>query len=452
MRIEGVYLKEVGPFREAKLDIRPRQSADKADVHIFVGPNGSGKSTILYAMAAALAGPEEKVGGGQAFRRMPREDSMFALDMGEGVVAFARGAHNSEHAPIKDPFFNGAMFRHSTFNDNDSCLTSATPDPRATVRYWQMASRYVKAIGQASPLDFAAFAYSGGRSLLHYNFSAIEEPTDGPLAQSLSFDNTVDVKRLAQWLSATFAKRALAREQNNAADVLRFGSAIERVEQAVGDVVGGNPKLSIAYKPQFRIIVERFDRPVDLDLLPDGLKSILSWIADLLMRMDRIPWQQDTPILERAFVLLLDEIDVHLHPAWQRKVLPMVQKLFPRAQIFVTTHSPFVVSSVSDAWVYPLNVNGQGEATVLEPVEAQAGTSFGAVLKGIFGVEEEFDEETEQGLREFYALRERVLRGKADQFDELKTLADRLAGRGLEVRDIVGAEINQVARRLGRRS
>jgi len=453
MRIEGVYLKQVGPFRELKLDIRPRQSEDKADVHILVGPNGSGKSTLLYAIAAALAGLEQEVGLGQAFRRMPHEESMFAVDTGEGVVAFARGSHNSENAPIRDPFSNGIMLRAGTFNDNDSLLRSASSHPQALDLYWGLAKKYIKANGQSPPpLSFAAFAYSGGRSLLHYDFSAIEEPTDGPLAQSLSFDNTVDVRRLTQWLSATFAKRALAREQHHEEDVRRFGAAIERIEQAVGDVVGGAPKLSIAYKPQFRIVVERHDKSVDLDLLPDGLKSILSWIADLLMRMDRIPWQPDTPILERPFVLLLDEIDVHLHPAWQRRVMPMVQKLFPRAQIFVTTHSPFVVSSVSDAWVYPLSVDDHGHATALETVESQAGTSFGAVLKSIFGVEEEFDEETERGFRELYALRERVLRGEADRFDELKALAEKLAERGLEVRDIVATEIHQVARRLGRRS
>jgi hypothetical protein len=44
------------------------------------------------------------------------------------------------------------------------------------------------------------------------------------------------------------------------------------------------------------------------------------------MRLDRIPWHNNTPVLQRQFLLLLDEIDIHLHPAWQRKVLPLVQR------------------------------------------------------------------------------------------------------------------------------
>ncbi|MBK7937436.1 MAG: ATP-binding protein [Lewinellaceae bacterium] len=51
-------------------------------------------------------------------------------------------------------------------------------------------------------------------------------------------------------------------------------------------------------------------------------------------------WENDTPVFERNFILFLDEIEVHLHPAWQRKILPAVQKLFPNAQIFISTHSP----------------------------------------------------------------------------------------------------------------
>jgi hypothetical protein len=50
----------------------------------------------------------------------------------------------------------------------------------------------------------------------------------------------------------------------------------------------------------------------------------------------------------------LDEVDIHLHPEWQWKVLPFVQRLFPNSQIFASTHSPFVVSSSNGAWIHPL--------------------------------------------------------------------------------------------------
>jgi len=375
MRIDGVQLRGVGPLEDAKIVFQPRKSEDKADLHILVGPNGSGKSTILYALAAALAGPQDDLGCRHALRRMTGEDSLFAVSAGGGAVAFARGAHSSEHGQIEDPFFGGVMLRASGFGDSDSFLTGPT-GPHLLQGYAAIAERYSKTGGQAPPLDFAAFTYSGGRSLFEPGLSAIEEPSDGPLAQALSFDKTVDARRLSQWLSATFARRALARERQIADEVERFGSSIQRIEKAVSDVIGSPISLDIDYRPRFRIIVERHGKRVDLDVLPDGLKSILSWVADLLMRLERIPWRGDLPPLDRPIALFLDEIDVHLHPEWQRKVLPMVQKLLPKAQIFVTTHSPFVVTSVSEAWVYPLALNEDGSARVLPAVESQAGTTY----------------------------------------------------------------------------
>ena len=67
--------------------------------------------------------------------------------------------------------------------------------------------------------------------------------------------------------------------------------------------------------------------------MPDGLRSLISWIADLLGRIDLLKWKDDLLILEKNLILFLDEIEVHLHPAWQRKVLPVVQKLFKNSQI-----------------------------------------------------------------------------------------------------------------------
>ncbi len=70
---------------------------------------------------------------------------------------------------------------------------------------------------------------------------------------------------------------------------------------------------------------------LEFDLLPDGLKSIISWIADFLILLDRVPWKDDMDILDRNLILFLDEIEVHLHPAWQRKILPVkaILKILP---------------------------------------------------------------------------------------------------------------------------
>ena len=100
-------------------------------------------------------------------------------------------------------------------------------------------------------------------------------------------------------------------------------------------------------------------------------------MADLLMLIDRVKLEYDTPVFERNFILFLDEIEVHMHPAWQRKILPAVQKLFPNAQIFISTHSPFVVGSVDGAWIHKL-VKPNGDSQLAEgfPVLSEDARSY----------------------------------------------------------------------------
>lgn len=396
LRIDRLYMKGVGPFETLDMEFRPKVREDLADLHILVGPNGSGKSTILYALAAGFGA----VHFAHARCRYRDDRSQIWVNAGERAV-------------VIQPNMLGPLFSDV----------------------------------QGPSMRFAAFAYSGQRGVTSYSLKAIKEPDSGPLSGALSFAETVQTSTIVQWLANAHTKEALALKDGNQVAAERYRKARTQIEDAIREVTGEKISFEMKYEP-LGIFVRRNGDQLDLDLLPDGYKSIISWVADLLSRLDRIPWADNTPVLQRRFLLLLDEVDIHLHPAWQRKILPMVQRLFPNAQIVVSTHSPFVVSSVADAWVYPLGVKN-GVAFLNPPVASQAGTSFGAVLRSLFGVREEFDVETEKQLAEFYARRDQVLGGDHAAFPSLREMAERLAQKSIEVADIVNAEIVQVAHRIG---
>ena len=86
-------------------------------------------------------------------------------------------------------------------------------------------------------------------------------------------------------------------------------------------------------------------------------------------------------------IILLDEVDAHLHPLWQRKLLPAMRKALPNVQIIVTTHSPFVLASCRGARVHVLEVNEHGKASNCPPIDSPIGESVESTLKGIFGVD-----------------------------------------------------------------
>lgn len=89
-----------------------------------------------------------------------------------------------------------------------------------------------------------------------------------------------------------------------------------------------------------------------VDDLSDGFRSILSMVADLAYRMVRLnPQLGEQAVVQTPGVVLIDEIDMHLHPLWQQTVLLDMQRAFPEVQFIVTTHSPQVLSSVPAASV-----------------------------------------------------------------------------------------------------
>lgn len=88
-----------------------------------------------------------------------------------------------------------------------------------------------------------------------------------------------------------------------------------------------------------------------------GYQSMLSWIVDLCKRMfERYP-NSENPLNENAIVLI-DEIDLHLHPKWQRDIISFLSNAFPNIQFIATTHSPLVIQSMNDVNLYVLHREG----------------------------------------------------------------------------------------------
>jgi hypothetical protein len=95
----------------------------------------------------------------------------------------------------------------------------------------------------------------------------------------------------------------------------------------------------------------RFRTPYGLVSLRDlslGYRTLIAWMVDFASRMfDRYP-NSPNPLTEPAIVLV-DEIDLHLHPKWQRSLIGFLSKRFPNTQFIVTAHSPLVVQAASNA-------------------------------------------------------------------------------------------------------
>lgn len=139
--------------------------------------------------------------------------------------------------------------------------------------------------------------------------------------------------------------------------------------------------------------------------LSDGTQGTLSWIEYLALRIAnfygfRAGWES------QPAVLLIDEIENHLHPTWQRRVIQTVSRHFPGLQIFATTHSPFVVAGLEPGQIHRLYRDNQQIVRVEVPnEEAIVGWTIDEILRALMNVDDPTDEKTAVAARELRRLR-----------------------------------------------
>lgn len=153
-------------------------------------------------------------------------------------------------------------------------------------------------------------------------------------------------------------------------------------------------------------------------VLSDGYKAFLGWVGDLLFHLQECSTGR-TPIDEMPGIVLVDEIDLHLHPRWQQEVVGKLVRAFPKLQFILTTHSPLVVGSVQKSNVRVLHETmGVIEISTLEQ-EVRGLTSDQILLSPSFGLTAVREAEFMKELRKTEKLARAGDRRAALQFNQM---------------------------------
>ena len=169
-------------------------------------------------------------------------------------------------------------------------------------------------------------------------------------------------------------------QQENAVLVEGLRQRLERVKEMLRNIYD-NEAIDFDFdiaNMNLRI-KEPEKQPYGFNELASGYAAILSIVLDLMMRMEK----KVTDAYDLPGIVMIDEVDAHLHLAMQRNVLKNLTKLFPNIQFIVTTHSPFVLSSVDNAVIYDLGRK--------QRVGSEAGLSklpYSGIVEGYFGASE----------------------------------------------------------------
>ena len=145
------------------------------------------------------------------------------------------------------------------------------------------------------------------------------------------------VAQFAEWMRV---QEALAKEQRAAERHLRV------LQSTAAKFLPTYDNLRLSNEKSSRLIMNQGGFALDVAQLSDGERGVLALVLDVARRLSQANPTLDDPLKEGHAVVLIDEIDLHLHPKWQRQIVRKLTTTFPRCQFIATTHSPQVIGEV----------------------------------------------------------------------------------------------------------
>lgn len=290
--------------------------------------------------------------------------------------------------------------------------------------------------GSETPL--LAFAFSGSLLIQNSRLEILKNVALPSSQERLSFNSWIptDINQRIANLKVQAAMELMNGDPKNPGRTLKIA---QRLEASVSEVTGRRFSVIAQANPESKLMSLWGDRTLPIEGLPAGLNSLLAWMFAAATVMDLTFLDSKDPLAEEAF-FFLDEPEAYLHLEWQRRILPMAQQLFPSSQFFVATHSPFVVSSVNEGFIYELDPDEHGEVTISDAIPASKGDSYITAVSEILGLSEWFDPESERLLAEFRTQRNATLKGNLEAESKARRLAETISSRSEEFAKIIGME------------
>lgn len=324
-----------------KITIDNFRGKKNLDVHLgsrltlFVGENGSGKTTILDAIAIGL---------GAILSYLPKVTSITF----KNSDLMQTGERKAPYTRLKLKATNNIEWDRTLRRDKSKKTLSKVPSAHGLSLLKKFIDEKIidphnESIGFTLPV----YSYYGvSRALLDVPLRRRGFPKNHQRFEALEYalNSTSRFKSAFVWF---YNKEN--EEQRKQKELKSFEyklPELEAVRKAIETVFPNITEPHIMLNP-LRFAVKLNGVILDIMQLSDGYKTLLSLIIDLASRMAMANPHLKNP-LETSATVLIDEVDLHLHPEWQRRVISDLLTVFPKTQFILTTHSPYIVESLNN--------------------------------------------------------------------------------------------------------
>ncbi len=333
---------------------------------LILGENGTGKSNILKAIALVTSG-SNALG-----ELLGNTDSWIKNNESECIIKADFETKKGEERRISLQFNRGDNLSKIISNNRESLHMIDDAIENADRNYFVV-------------------AYGASRRLSNEVFSNFEKNRYGRSVNVRNlFDNASILNPLTAWIIEL--------------DYRSGNDGINLVKEALKDFLPNISFHSID-KDKKQVLFETVDGIIPLDQLSDGYQNMAAWIGDLLFRITETFKDYKKP-LEARGLLLIDEVDLHLHPKWQRKLLDFISNKLPNFQVVATTHSPLTAQQADTGELFALRRN-ENNAVELVPFNGSPKTLLvnQLLMTPVFGLETDESYDVQKTKNEYAELK-----------------------------------------------
>lgn len=413
MKLIHLDLRNFRRYENAKFQFHPQFT-------VLIGENGRGKTTILDAIAVMLGTyfQGSKIKTGQSVLRKDDARLIFREIGGQVFLESQKDVYLIAEAKIED--------RHIEWRRD----VGDRGGKAQQIWYQGVLDRDTLVHGKRKNLPLLLY-YGAGRLWDIHRRVTTEKPGSQLDAYRYCLDPKSDHKSFEKW----FKKLSYSELQKR-----QPLSALEAVKKSVLSCI---PDATEFYHDtdldQIVIKLEQ-EGLISFNNLSDGYRNMVAMVADIAHRAVRLnPHFEGEAAQKTEGIVLIDEIDLHLHPKWQRRVVRDLQHAFPAMQFIATTHSPFILQSLEPGEVIDLNHDALPEAIDNVPLDVAApgpadqysNRSIEDIVEDVMGVtvpsRSERYQEMYQAAKEYYQLLHNAKDMPPEQIEPLKRKLDELS-------------------------
>lgn len=360
--ITNIHVNELFHLKDFDIKI-----ADANHPHLMItGKNGSGKTVLLNALVDFL-------------NKIKDDRSLFCLSYDDTIKSYE---NQLSHIDAK---------HKASVTENIRMITNQKED---LYRKISLSPEDIKSIVESYNDNNLLLAfYSADRKV------NLKEPKN-PIKPEFKKNQQIQISSTDQFLYFLVdlkIQEALFRNENQMEEANRLGQWFDDFQELMRTIYQDKQLILIFDPRSYQFFIETNKKHFKFTQMSDGYAAIIDIVADLILKM-----QDDnssfSSVYDKKGIVLIDEIETHLHLELQKLIMPMLTQMFPNIQFIVTTHSPFVLNSIPNVSIYDLE-----HRQVLEDLTDY---SYEILAEGYFGVSTE-SSTVEMRLRKLQELLEK---------------------------------------------